>query len=167
MLFAYQNYLNKKATQGESSESKVPLAQPSKGPNVPTQIKVVSFEPPILIDSAIKTEPINNVTKKEEQQSPNGLSSSNQEFSSPSNEDTAIDNLPEKELIPGEEKADSALNEVLAHQLESEESENHPQINESMKEEIVGLSFRDATDLQEKENEEVNSQKELLEDQSN
>ena len=99
LLFAYQNYLNKKAKQGESSESKVPLAQPSKGANMPTQVKDESFEAPIFLDSEVKAKPLDSITTNEEQQSLNGLSSSNQEISSTGNEDTTIDNLGESESI--------------------------------------------------------------------
>ena len=81
LLFEYQYHLNKKAKQGESSESKVPLAQPSNGSNVPTQVRAESLEPPIIIDSGIKAEPLNSATKNGEQQSLNDLSSSNEEIS--------------------------------------------------------------------------------------
>ena len=166
ILFAYQNYLNKKAKQGESSESKVPLDQPREGPNMPTQVRPESFEPPIFIDSEIKAEPLNSVTTNEEQQLLNGLSSSNQEISSLGNEDRTIDNLGENESLHGKKRSVPALNEVLAHQFESEENVNHSQTLESMQEEIVDLSFGEAADLQEKETEEVNSNAELLEEES-
>ena len=167
LLFAYQNYLNKKAKQGESSESKVPLAQPSNGSNVPTQVRAESFEPPIFLDSEVKAKPLDSVTTNEEQQSLNGLSSSNQEISSTGNEDKTIDNLGESDPIHGEDRKVSALNEVLSHQLEREEPVNHSQILESIQEEIVGLSSGEAATLQEEENEEINSNAELLEKESN
>ena len=167
ILFAYQNYLNKKAKQGESSESKVPLAQPSNGSNVPTQVRTESFEPPIFLDSDVRDKPLDSVTTNEEQQSLNGLSSSNQEISSIGNEDTTIDNLGESESIHGEDRKVSALNEVLAHQFEREESVNHSQTLKSIQEEIVGLSSGEASTLQEEENEEINSNAELLEKESN
>ena len=167
LLFAYQNYLNKKAKQGESSESKVPLAQPSNGSNVPTQVRAESFEPPIFLDSEVKAKPLDSVTTNEEQQSLNGLSSSNQEISSTGNEDTTIDNLGESEPIHGEDRKVSALNEVLSHQLEREETVNHSQILESIQEEIVGLRSGEAATLQEEGNEDINSNAELLEKESN
>ena len=99
LLFAYQNYLNKTTKQGESIESEVPLAQTSKGSNVPTQEKTESFEPPIFIDSGIKAESPNSFTSNEEQQSLNGLSSSIQEISSLGNEDRTIENLGENRKV--------------------------------------------------------------------
>ena len=167
LLFAYQNYLNKKAKQGESSESKVPLAQPSNGSNVPTQVRAESFEPPIFLDSEVKANPIDSVTTNEKQQSLNALSSSNQGISSTGNEDTTIDNLGESESIHGEDRQVSALNEVLAHQFEREESVNDSQTLESIQEEIVGLSSGEASTLLEEENEEINSNAELLDKESN
>jgi len=167
ILFAYQNYLNKKAKQGESSESKVPLAQPSNGSNVPTQGRAESFEPPIFLDSEVKAKPLDSVTTNEEQQSLNGLPSSNQEISSTGNEDTTIDNLGESESIHGEDRKVASVNEALAHQLEREESVNHSQTLESIQEEIIGLSSGEAATLQEEENEEMNSNAELLGKESN
>ncbi len=168
LLFAYQNYLNKKANQDESSKPKVPLTQPSKGQDVPTQERADSFEPPIFRDSEIKAEPLESVTTNEEQQSLNGLSASHQEISSPSNEDKAIDNLGENESIHSENRAVTSLNEVLEDQFESEESLNSSsEILESRQEGIVDLSVGIAADLQEEENKVVSSNAELLEDESN
>ncbi len=166
ILFAYQNHLNKKAEQDESSESKVPLAQPNNGSNVPTQVRAESFETPIFLDSEGKAKPLESVTTNEAQQSLNGLSSSNQEISSPGNEDTTIDNLGESESTHGEDRKVSALNEVLAHQLEREESENDSQTLESIQEEIVDLSSGKAPTLQEEENEDINSNAALLEEEN-
>ncbi len=183
ILFAYQNHLNKKAIQGESSESKVPLAQPSNESNVPTQVRAESFEPTIFLDSEVKAKPLDSVTTNEEQQSLNGLSSSNQEISSPGKENSTIKNLGESKSIHGEDRNVSALNEVLAPQFEREGGGNYSQIPESRQEELVDLSSGEtetlqeeeneeissgeAETLQEEENEEINSNAELLEKESN
>ena len=169
LLFAYQNYLNKKANQDESSGSNGPLAQPIKGLNMPTPVKAESFESPIFVDSEIKSEPLppDSVKTNKEQKSLNSLSSSNKEISSPGNEDTTIDNLGENESIHDENRTVSELNDVIANQIESEESVSNSQTLESMQEEIVGPSFGEEADLQEEENEEVSPNAESLADESN
>ncbi len=165
LIFAYQNYLNKKVKPDESSESKVPVDLSDQELSMPAEEKAESFEPHISMDSEIKAERLENLTKNEEQQLRNELSPSSQQISSTDSEDTKIKSLEENQSIDEEERTVSDIEDGLITPIGSQEVVNNSQIQESSQDEIVDLNFAGSTNLQ--EGEDLNQNKEFLEDKSN
>ncbi len=168
LLFAYQNYLNKKEQENESNGSEVTSDLQSRETTVTTEEIAESMKPIVSIESVLESQSVETLSENKELGSLSDFSSSNPEISPVGTEDMAIKNSAEDECIYEEENTSSSFPEVPPNQSQSEEALNYPKSQEESQEESqetekADISFEAEVEVQEEKGSISN---ELLEDES-